>query len=124
MRQLFVLFALLVSGLAHAGTNPFETKPEFLPVDKAFVFTSERLESGETQLFWQIADGYYLYQKRLKFDGLPVYQHPALQAGEAHSDEFFGEQQVYRQGLELKVPAGASGKVNVSYQRCADAGLC
>ena len=124
MRRLFLLFFLLLSGLAQAGTNPFETKPDFLPVGKAFTFTSERLESGETQLFWQIADGYYLYQKRLKFDGLPTEQHPALPEGEAHSDEFFGDQQVYRQGLELKIPAGASGQVKVGFQGCADAGLC
>ena len=75
MRRLFLFFVLLISGVAQAGTNPFETKPEFLPVEKAFIFTSERLESGETQLYWQIADGYYLYQKRLKFDGLPAEQH-------------------------------------------------
>ncbi|PPA01233.1 thiol:disulfide interchange protein [Pseudomonas sp. MWU12-2312b] len=124
MRRLFLFFVLLISGLAQAGTNPFETKPDFLPVGKAFTFTSERLESGETQLFWQISDGYYLYQKRLKFDGLPTEQHPALPEGEAHSDEFFGEQQVYRQGLELKIPAGASGQVKVGFQGCADAGLC
>jgi thiol:disulfide interchange protein DsbD len=124
MRRLFLFFVLLISGLAQAGTNPFETKPDFLPVGKAFTFTSERLESGETQLFWQIADGYYLYQKRLKFDGLPTEQHPALPEGEAHSDEFFGEQQVYRQVLELKIPAGASGQVKVGFQGCADAGLC
>ena len=124
MRRLFLLFTLLIAGLAQAATNPFDTKPEFLPVDKAFTFTSERLESGETQLYWQITDGYYLYQKRLKFDGLPVGQHPALPEGETHSDEFFGEQQVYRQGLELKIPADASGQVKVSYQGCADAGLC
>ena len=124
MRRLFLFFVLLISGVAQAGTNPFETKPEFLPVEKAFVFTSERLESGETQLYWQIADGYYLYQKRLKFDGLPVEQHPVLPQGEAHSDEFFGEQQVYRQGLELKVAAGATGQIKVGFQGCADAGLC
>ncbi|CAI8984374.1 Thiol:disulfide interchange protein DsbD [Pseudomonas sp. IT-P258] len=126
MRGIFVFFLWLFTCLVQAapGTNPFDTKPEFLPVDKAFTYTSERLESGETQLYWQITDGYYLYQKRLKFDGLPVEQHPPLPEGEAHSDEFFGEQQVYRQGLELKIPAGASGQVTVSYQGCADAGLC
>lgn len=47
MRHFFLLFALLISSLAQAGNNPFETKPEFLPVDKAFVLTSERLESGK-----------------------------------------------------------------------------
>jgi thiol:disulfide interchange protein DsbD len=124
MRSLLLFFALLISGLAQAGTNPFETKPEFLPVEKAFAFTSERLESGETQLYWQITDGYYLYQKRMKFDGLPAEQHPALPEGESHSDEFFGEQPVYRQGLELKIPAGATGQIKVGFQGCADAGLC
>ncbi|WP_426206836.1 protein-disulfide reductase DsbD [Pseudomonas sp. TWP3-1] len=124
MRHLFLLFALLISGLTQAGNDPFAAKPDFLPVDKAFVLTSERLESGETQLFWQIADGYYLYQKRLKFDGLAAEHAPVLPAGESHSDEFFGEQPVYRQGLELKIPAGASGQIKVGYQGCADAGLC
>ena len=124
MRHIFLLFVLLISGLAQAGNDPFATKPEFLPVDKAFVLTSERLDSGETQLFWQITDGYYLYQKRLKFDGLAAENAPALPEGESHSDEYFGEQTVYRQGLELKIPAAAKGQIKVSYQGCADAGLC
>lgn len=124
MRRLFLFFVLLISGLAQAGTDPFATKPDFLPVGKAFIFTSERLDSGETQLYWQIADGYYLYQQRLKFDGLPAEHKPALPDGEAHSDEFFGEQQVYRQGLELKIPAGVTGQIKVGFQGCADAGLC
>ena len=124
MRHFLLFFALLISSLAQAGNDPFASKPEFLPVDKAFVLTSERLDSGETQLFWQIADGYYLYQKRLKFDGLATQNVPALPEGESHSDEYFGEQPVYRQGLELKIPAAATGQIKVSYQGCADAGLC
>lgn len=124
MRRLFILLFMLFTTLAQAGNNPFEVKPDFLPVGQAFVFSSERLPSGETQLFWQIADGYYLYQKRLKFDGLPPEQQPSLPAGEAHSDEFFGDQTVYRQGLEVKLPATATGKVKLGWQGCADAGLC
>ena len=123
MRHLFTFLLVLFAGFAQAAPgSPFETKPDFLPVGKAFAFTSERLESGETQLFWQIADGYYLYQQRMKFDGLA--EKPVLPQGEAHSDEFFGEQQVYRQGLEVKIPAGVTGKVKLGWQGCADAGLC
>ncbi|MBJ2289799.1 protein-disulfide reductase DsbD [Pseudomonas sp. MF5691] len=124
MRHLFIFLLVLFTGLAQAapGNNPFETKAEFLPVGKAFTFTSERLASGETQLYWQVADGYYLYQQRMKFEGLA--EQPVLPQGEAHSDEFFGEQQVYRQGLEVKLPAGATGKVKLGWQGCADAGLC
>lgn len=47
MRRLFILLFMLLSGLAQAGNNPFEVKPDFLPVGKAFVFTSERLASGK-----------------------------------------------------------------------------
>ncbi|WPN96716.1 protein-disulfide reductase DsbD [Pseudomonas sp. MUP55] len=123
MRHLLTFLLVLFAGTAQAAAgNPFETKPDFLPVGKAFTFTSERLESGETQLYWQIADGYYLYQQRMKFDGLA--EKPVLPQGEAHSDEFFGEQQVYRQGLEVKIPAGTTGQVKLGWQGCADAGLC
>ncbi|RDS90840.1 protein-disulfide reductase DsbD [Pseudomonas fluorescens] len=123
MRHLFTFLLVLFAGLAQAAPgNPFETKADFLPVGKAFTFTSERLESGETQLYWQIADGYYLYKQRMKFDGLA--EKPVLPQGEAHSDEFFGEQEVYRQGLEVKIPAGVTGQVKLGWQGCADAGLC
>jgi thiol:disulfide interchange protein DsbD len=125
MRKLLILVLLLFPLLAQAlpGGDLFK-KPDFLPVEQAFIFSSERLESGETRLYWQIADGYYLYQKRLKFDGLSAGLLPVLPAGEDHDDEYFGQQQVYRQGLELTIPASASGQVKVGWQGCADAGLC
>ncbi|MGY2235754.1 protein-disulfide reductase DsbD [Pseudomonas gingeri] len=125
MRWLFTLVFLLFAGLAQAGNDPFAVKkPDFPPAGKVFIFSSEKLDSGQTRLYWQIADGYYLYQKRLKFDGLDPAQRPALPEAQSHSDEFFGEQPVYRDELELLVPAGASGQVTVGWQGCADAGLC
>ena len=126
MPQLIVFFFLLLTGLsqAYASDNPFEQKADFLPANKAFVFTSEPLPSGETRLHWQITDQYYLYKKRFKFDGLDAAQTPVLPQGQEHSDEFFGATQVYRDSLELLIPAGASGQVKVSWQGCADAGLC
>ena len=126
MSRLIVFFFLLLTGLsqAYASDNPFEQKADFLPANKAFVFTSEPLPSGETRLHWQITDQYYLYKKRFKFDGLNAAQTPVLPQGQEHSDEFFGATQVYRNSLELLIPAGASGQVKVSWQGCADAGLC
>lgn len=126
MSRLIVFFFLLLTGLsqAYASDNPFEQKADFLPANKAFVFTSEPLPSGETRLHWQITDQYYLYKKRFKFEGLDAAQTPVLPQGQEHSDEFFGATQVYRDSLELLIPAGASGQVKVSWQGCADAGLC
>ncbi|QBF25985.1 protein-disulfide reductase DsbD [Pseudomonas tructae] len=121
MRAFLFALMFLLSGLSQA--NPF-AQSDFLPVNKAFVFTSERLDSGQMRLHWQITDGYYLYQKRLKFDGLAPDQHPQLPAALPHSDEYFGETQVYRGELELILPASASGELRMGWQGCADAGLC
>lgn len=126
MHRLLVFFFLILTGFtqAHASNDPFAPKVDFLPAAKAFVFSSEPLPSGETRLSWKIADKYYLYQKRFKFDGLDAAHTPVMPQGEEHSDEFFGASEVYRQYVEMLIPAGASGQVKVSWQGCADAGLC
>ncbi|MDF9755959.1 protein-disulfide reductase DsbD [Pseudomonas hunanensis] len=122
MRVLLLFLTFLLAGPLQA--NPFAVKPDFLPVNEAFVLTHDRLENGQTRLHFQIKDGYYLYQKRLKFDGLPPEQHPPLPQAENHHDEFFGDSAVYRTQLELLLPASASGELRLGWQGCADAGLC
>ena len=126
MSRLIVFFFLLLTGFsqAYASDNPFEQKADFLPAEQAFVFSTEPLPSGETRLQWKITDKYYLYKKRLKFEGLDAAHTPPLPEGLAHSDEFFGATEVYRDRLELLIPANASGQIKVSWQGCADAGLC
>ncbi|MCW2099109.1 UNVERIFIED_ORG: thiol:disulfide interchange protein DsbD [Pseudomonas psychrophila] len=126
MHRLFIFLFLLLTGFsqAQASNDPFAQKVDFLPVAKAFAFSSEALPSGETRLSWQIANNYYLYQKRFKFDGLDAAHPPVLPQGEEHNDEFFGASQVYRNQVDVLIPAGASGQVKVSWQGCADAGLC
>ena len=126
MSRLIVFFFLLLTGFsqAYASDNPFEQKADFLPAEQAFVFSAEPLPSGETRLQWKITDKYYLYKKRLKFEGLDAAHTPPLPEGLAHSDEFFGATEVYRDRLELLIPANARGQIKVSWQGCADAGLC
>ncbi|WP_341520846.1 protein-disulfide reductase DsbD [Pseudomonas sp. G.S.17] len=126
MRIFLLLIFLFLPALVQAlpGNDPFKRQAEFLPVDQAFTLTSDRLESGETRLHWRIAEGYYLYKQRVSLAGLSADHQPVLPEGEAHSDEFFGEQQVYRNSLEVLIPASASGTVKLGWQGCADAGLC
>jgi len=103
---------------------------EFLDPEVAFVLTSEALSTNTIQLNWRIADGYYLYKQRIKFEPADV-AHPVgalvLPKGEAHHDEYFGDQEVFRGSLDgtFSVPPGAKTvDVKVTYQGCADAGLC
>ncbi|NIF27295.1 protein-disulfide reductase DsbD [Pantoea sp. Tr-811] len=122
MRAFLILLMFLLAGPLHA--NPFDAKPDFLPVNQAFVLTHDRQADGQMRLYFQIKPGYYLYQKRLKFDGLAADQQPPLPPGLNHHDEFFGDSTVYREQLELQVPANAQGQLRLGWQGCADAGLC
>ncbi|WP_060483617.1 protein-disulfide reductase DsbD [Pseudomonas sp. NBRC 111119] len=122
MRVLLLFLTVLLAGPLQA--NPFAVKPDFLPVEQAFVLTQDRQADGQMHLYFQIKPGYYLYQKRLKFDGLPAEQHPQLPPGLNHNDEFFGDSTVYREQLELVLPANARGQLRLGWQGCADAGLC
>ncbi|PWB35744.1 thiol:disulfide interchange protein [Pseudomonas sp. SDI] len=125
MRVFLLALLALFSSLSQAQpfSHPF-AQGEFLAVDKAFVFSTERLANGDMRLHWNITDGYYLYQKRLKFDGIEPSAVPALPPGLNHSDPYFGDTQVYRGELELRLPASASGQLRLGWQGCADAGLC
>jgi len=104
-----------------------------LPVDEAYQFSAEAAGSDTLRLRFVIADGYYLYRARMQVvgdDALVRLGAAAFPQGSPHEDEFFGRQEIYRQQVEALVPftrlkAGvASVHLKVSYQGCADAGLC
>ncbi|MFI8560021.1 protein-disulfide reductase DsbD [Pseudomonas putida] len=122
MRVILLFLTFLLAGPLQA--NPFDVKPDFLPVQEAFVLSQDRQADGQMRLYFQIKPGYYLYQKRLKFDGLTEAQRPPLPAALNHHDEFFGDSAVYRDQLELLIPADAKGQLRLGWQGCADAGLC
>ncbi len=104
---------------------------DFLKNEEAFIFSAELTESSDLRLRWQIADGYYLYQDKLKFSlknggelGTPQSPPSVLK-----KDPLFGDVQIYHQPLlEIIVPIKNksldSVTLNVSYQGCAFAGLC
>ena len=95
------------------------------------MLTGDARSTSEVALNWRIADGYYLYKQRIKLEpanaAQPIGQ-LVLPKGEAHNDEFFGEQEIYHQSLDASFslpPSDAkSVDVKVTYQGCADAGLC
>lgn len=104
---------------------------EFVDPDVAFVLTADAKSSNNVQLNWRIADGYYLYKKRITLEPADAARPVGalvLPKGLPHSDEYFGEQEIYRQSLDasFSVPPSASKSVDVkvTYQGCADAGLC
>jgi len=104
---------------------------DFLPPEKAFRLSGSGDESGQVRLDWIIAAGYYLYRDRIKItDDSAQIGAPQFPEGQVKQDEYFGKQVVYHQELIATVPLahGASPRspltLHVTYQGCAEAGLC
>lgn len=97
---------------------------EFLPVEQAFVFTSQQA-NGQLSLHWEIADHYYLYQSRIsaKQDGQAL-DVQFVQTPIEKEDEYFGKVQIYKHTLDVIVPLASASDVNIRFQGCAEAGLC
>lgn len=107
---------------------------EFLKVDEAFILSVDLAPGREMVARWDMPDGYYLYRHQFKF---PVRDNAALTTGEPQIspgkhkvDEFFGEVEVYYHNAEARIPLlnDATGDLNaqvgITFQGCADAGLC
>jgi thiol:disulfide interchange protein DsbD len=112
-----------------ASTNSGDN---FLPPDRAFQFSATADSAQQLHLSWIIAPGYYLYRDRIKVasasPGLTL-GNPQYPAGTIKNDEFFGKQVIYHQALNVAVPvsratAGTTAALRVTYQGCAEAGLC
>lgn len=141
MRACLAPLLLLATALCHAqfsspaDTAPFGTpgtQPAFLPVDEAYQLAIEVEENGGLRAYWQIHDGYYLYQHRFQFSLAEGRDRIAVAADlpEAleREDEYFGQVKVYYHSADIGLsPARRptrEGTLTVTYQGCADAGLC
>ncbi|QOR40715.1 protein-disulfide reductase DsbD [Billgrantia diversa] len=122
-----ILLLVVLSSLSLASEalaqGLFGQQDDFLPPDQAFQPTLN--QDGEAlTIDWQIEPGYYLYRHRLavEADGreLPL----DLPAGETIEDEYFGRSEVYRNTLTMQATLEGEDSITLSWQGCADAGLC
>ncbi|HET9693637.1 MAG TPA: protein-disulfide reductase DsbD, partial [Steroidobacteraceae bacterium] len=114
------------------GGSGAKSDADFLPVDQAFVFSATSPARDLVRLRWDIADDYYLYRDKTKATTTTAdVQLGQLSApgGESQFDEYFGEQVVFRGEMLADLPVAAAPGVTevpieVTYQGCADDGLC
>ncbi|KGJ87848.1 protein-disulfide reductase DsbD [Thalassotalea sp. ND16A] len=138
MRSILALCLLTIAMLAapsQAQDSIFDTSldslfsndQEFLPVDQAFQFDFNQ-QQDKLEVYFAIADGYYLYKGKLKFKAVDAeFTLPVLPRGEDHEDEYFGVQEVYYKQVKFTLPlsnVGPNGELTITYQGCADKGLC
>ena len=110
-----------------------DSQPEFLMVDQAFQPSATADGPDKVRVEWLIHDGYYLYKSRIKIATTSTTAQlgtPALPAGIKKVDDYFGAQEIYHDSVVASVPVARSAggvlelPVDVTYQGCAEAGLC
>jgi thiol:disulfide interchange protein DsbD len=118
----------------NATRSPFGASnlqgPGFLPVEEAYQLAID-VTPDSLRLYWQIADGYYLYQHAfdiaLRSGDKPVPHRVELPLGEDRTDEFFGDVTVYYLDADVRIALEEQverAQLTVTSQGCADAGLC
>ena len=133
------LIMLVLIGLAGtASAKPWwmrgveSNESDFLPPDVAFRVSSS-VEGKDIRVRWIIADGYYLYRHKIDITAESpdlVLAAPELPQGSLKTDPYLGTQEIYRRQAEgsvaySRLDAGAHPmQIKVTYQGCADAGLC
>jgi thiol:disulfide interchange protein DsbD len=101
------------------------------PPEEVFRYTASA-DAERVYLDFDVRDGFYLYRARFGFDSATpgvVLGAASFPRGETHSDEFFGEQEVYRHEFRVALPYRRSApteslSLTLELQGCADFGLC
>lgn len=143
MRRLLCLL-LLICALPAVGASFLENRSsptlggasvdnskDFLPVRQAFQLNLSDTTPESIKLQFVATEGYYLYRHRFQFRtepadiGLGAAQLPD---SEKKHDAYFGDVEVYHGILDVNLPRKAGDTrpftLVVTYQGCADKGLC
>ncbi|MDH4093401.1 MAG: protein-disulfide reductase DsbD [Betaproteobacteria bacterium] len=123
IRSLLLVLAL-AAPLAHGALEG-----ELLEPEKAFRFSARALGADALEVTFAIAEGYYMYRDRFRFEARGAQLGPAeMPTGERKKDEFFGDSVVYRKAVNIRVPVAPGARdpleLLVVSQGCADVGVC
>lgn len=113
------------------GGAVIDNSKDFLPVRQAFQLNLIDTSPESIKLQFVATEGYYLYRHRFQFRTEPAdisLGAAQLPDGEKKHDEYFGDVEVYHGILDVNLPRKAGDTrpftLVVTYQGCADKGLC
>jgi len=95
-----------------------------LPVEDAFRLLVQRDANAGIELEWKIAPGHYLYRDKILLagDNAPAVTTPP---GEMKDDPNFGSTEIYHNQLTARLgETPSSGSLRITYQGCAEDGIC
>lgn len=102
---------------------------ELLEPERAFALSARVVDERTVELFFKVAEGYYLYRDAFQITADAAVLGPVeVPRGKIKFDKTFGKNvETHRGDLRVRLPvlqAGATFKLTVVSQGCADAGLC
>ncbi len=132
LNKLLTALLLLLNSLALSNAQAVDSQ-DLLPPEQAFRISANGEAADKIQVKWRIADGYYLYQSKIRFNSDAreiTLMAPNFPKGELVNDEFFGEIEIYRGEIIVDIPVIKDEKLpdiitlQARSQGCADIGVC
>ncbi len=124
--SLFSIVLLFLTATSWAAGEP--------PAPPQDVFRYVIDDAGDAfEIDWAVEDGAYMYRDEFDFsvnDARIVLATAELPAGSVHSDEYFGEQVVYRSNFFVRIPYTSTGEkpaaieLTINSRGCLDSGYC
>ncbi|WP_353218985.1 protein-disulfide reductase DsbD [Salinisphaera sp. S4-8] len=123
-RRLAIVVLILLCGPSALAAGTASSN-DFLSVGEAFTYDVSVNADDTLTVSWTIADGYYLYRHQFDFAGKPApVAAVEMPHGQPIEDEFFGKSEVYHDSVAVRVDPGNAQTVELTWQGCAEAGLC
>ena len=122
LRLLLTLFCLPAAAVAQNEPPP--------PPEEVFNYVV--FDAGDAlEIDWAVDEGYYMYRDSFGFEteGL-VLGAPEMPEGKVYTDEFLGEQVIYRRNFLVRIPYTVSGErperidLTIRSRGCTDGGFC
>lgn len=125
MKKILYFFTALLALSANAYAVDAS---KLLPPEQAFV-PQVNVNGKGVNVQFKIAGGYYMYQSKIMADTKPagLLAAPKFSQGKEKEDEFFGRQTVYYGSAKIDWPYAKPQqqyKLVLSYQGCAEVGVC
>jgi len=123
--KLRLLLTLLCLPAAAVAQNEPPPPPEE-------VFNYVVFDAGDAlEIDWAVDEGYYMYRDSFGFETADlVLGTPEMPEGKVYSDEFLGEQVIYRKNFLVRIPYTVSGErpgeidLTIKSRGCTDGGFC
>jgi thiol:disulfide interchange protein DsbD len=112
----------------------FATAADDPPPRPEEVFRYVAFDAGDAiEIDWAVDDGFYMYQSAFGFassDPAIVFGQPELPEGKVYTDDFLGEQVIYRGNFFVRIPYTVEGQkpdsmmLTINSRGCTDGGFC